>query len=196
MHHLLQRSNGFLPTLANASWSEPTASMPMQWQQLVCHLLHFSLHLAGEGFHPGPRGPCLPLTTCGAKQLAPKALSQCLPFLQTLMFAFQLTTFSVSNWRTISCSNPRTPSHGHQFSDALMAVLQLTTFDVSNQCTTPCSNPKVPYHCTLFLHTLMAVFQLTRFSVSNWFTTSWSNPRAFSLCFPFSNALMDALHYS
>ena len=51
------------------------------------------------------------------------------------MTAFQLTTFIVRNWCTISCSNPRALSHCLPFSYALMAAFQLTTAGVCYWCT-------------------------------------------------------------
>ena len=47
--------------------------------------------------------------------------SDCLPFSHVLMAALKLTTSGVSNWCTISCSNPRASPHCLPFSHALMA---------------------------------------------------------------------------
>ena len=74
----------------------------------------------------------------------------CLPFSHALMAALKLTTSGVSNWCTISCSNPRAHSHCLPFSHALMAALKLTTSGDGNLCTISCNNPRAPSHCSPF----------------------------------------------
>ena len=102
VHHLLQQPEGYLPVLALLTRTDGCTEA----RNIRCQLVH---HLLQQ---------CTP--------------SHCLPFSPSLMDALKLTTFDVSNWCTISCSNPGAPSHCLPFSHALMEASKLTTSSVSS----------------------------------------------------------------